>query len=495
MNKKLTEIGVSADLKFDTKRIKSRTNRVLNEDPIEKKIYIRHKKTYITLIAAAITILCFATAFAADNIISYFQSEKAVEITNIEELENHSQRIESSVSRDGYTLTINEIAVDDNFMHIFLTITSHELKIWENTKIRPFFYCRLNGQIISDENNSDSHGYYADDYTYRIALKYNISQFDIPEEFTLELYSVPGYEDRGEFEEGYLNREYLELTEDDKSKLAYLCVEANKSSIVENERIYETDQTFEYEDFNGGTAIGKISKIIFSPFGSQIVVKDSLGGLGAKRVMDMAVADDSGEFVDIISSDITGAAFDENGYLTKILPETIENGREYSNSVEFIKGSADTEYLAFIPASSFGNGKCSVRQPVGSYPITFEVNEYGKIVVTGIVIQDGGISIQYFKDGYVKGNPEFDLTDADGNIIDLGKYPGVFYETNYETNSYTVTYYYNEYGNDGKKPLPSDGSLSKESLESRLHSITVKAEDDYTLDYENAVRIELSSRK
>lgn len=491
MSKRLSEIGIRSDLKFDTERIKSRTNDILNKDPIEMKIYIRHKKTCITLIAAAITVLCFATAFAADNIISYFQSEKAVEITNIEELENHSKKIESSVSQDGYTLTMNNIAVDDNFMHIFITITSHELKIWENTNIRPFFYCRLNGQIISDENNSSSHGYYVDDYTYRIALKYNISQFDIPEEFMLELYSVPGYEDRGEFEDGYLSQEYLTLTEDDKSKLVYLCVETNKSSIEENESIYETDQTFEYENFDGGIAYGEISKIIFSPFGSQIVIKDNLGGLGAKRVMDMAIADDNGEFVDIITTDIAGAAFDENGHLTKILPETIENDKEYSNSVEFIKGSADTEYLDLIPTNSFSSGKCNVNKPVGSYPITFEVNEYGNIVVTGIVIQDGAINIHYSKDGFVKGNPEFDFLDENDTLIDFGKYPGVFYETNYETNSYTVSYYYNEYDNNGKKPLPTDGSLSKESLETHLSSIIVKAENDYTLAYDDSIRIDL----
>lgn len=491
MNKRLNEIGVNADLKFSTERIKSRTNDILNEDPIEKKIFIKHKKRFIALIAAAIAIICFATALAADNIISYFKSEKAVEITNIEELESHSKKIESSVSQDGYTLTMDNIAVDDNFLHIFVTITSDELRIWENTKIRPFFYCRINSQNISDENNSSSYGYYADDYTYKIALKYNISRFSIPDEFILELYSVPVYDERGEFEDGYLSQEYLSLTEDDKSKLAYLCVETTKASIEENEKVYETDKTFEYENFDGGTAYGDISKIIFSPFGRQIVVKDDLGGLGAKYVMDMAIADDRGEFADIITTNITGAAFDENGYLTQILPETVEKGRKYSNSIEFIKGSADTEYLDLIPAKSNSNTKCDVTQQAGSYPITFAVNEYGKIVVTGIVIQDGIINIHYFKDGFVKGNPEFVFLDKNNDAIDFGRYPGVFYETNYATDSYTVSYYYNEYDDKGKKPLPSDGSLSKESLESRLSSIIVKAENDYILDYDNSIRIDL----
>lgn len=56
--------------------------------------------------------------------------------------------------------------------------------------------------------------------------------------------------------------------------------------------IYEPDQQFIYPDFDGNDAVGKISKVIFSPFGGQFVVTDSNGGLGARRVMDMAMQDD-----------------------------------------------------------------------------------------------------------------------------------------------------------------------------------------------------------
>ena len=39
-------------------------------------------------------------------------------------------------------------------------------------------------------------------------------------------------------------------------------------------------------------------------------------------------------------------------------------------------------------------------------------------------------------------------------------------------------------------PLPSDGSLSRENLEQRLASLEVIADNSYTLDYHNAVRVE-----
>ena len=314
---------------------------------------------------------------------------------------------------------------------------------------------------------------------------------DIPEEFIFEMYSSPRYDELSNFEDGYLYQEYLNLTEEDKSKLVYIFLETKKSTIETENINYEPNQQFTYPDFDGNDAVGEISKVVFSPFGSQFVVTDNNGGLGARRIMDMAMQDDNGEFLDILISSLTGAAADENGNFIEILPETVEANKEYSNSIEFMKGKADMKYFTLIPTKGANKSKSNIEQEIGEYPLTYEINEYGKIVVTGVVIKDGGIDVHYYKDGYVKGNPEFVFLDENGNNIKIGNMPATDYQVHHDTNSYTFTCYYFDFDDNGRMPLPSDGSLSRENLEQRLVSLEVIADNSYTLDYDNAIRVEL----
>ena len=491
MSKRLDDLGTSVDLKFDTTKIKARANELLNAEPEERKIFMKHKKTKIALIAAVITMLGFATAFASGSLISYFQSDKAIELTNVEELEKHNEKIDMSLSQEGYTLTLDNLAIDDNFLHVFYTITSQEGRIWENENIRPSINCRINGYLVGNENGGDKHGYYVDDYTYKMVVKYNVSQINIPEEFTFEMYSSPRYDELSNFEDGYLYQEYLNLTEEDKAKLVYLSFETKKSTIETENVNYEMNQQFAYSDFDGNDAVGEISKVVFSPFGSQFVVTDNNGGLGARRIMDMAMQDDNGEFLDILISSLKGAAADKNGNFIDILPETVEPNTEYSNSIEFMKGNSDMKYFTLIPTKETNESKNNMEQRISEYPLTYEINEYGKIIVSGVVVKDGCIDVHYYKEGYVKGNPEFVFLDGNGNEIKLGNMPATDYQVHYDTNSYTYTCYYFDFDNNGKMSLPSNGSLSKENLEQRLVSLKVIADNDYILDYDNAIQVNL----
>lgn len=474
MSKRLKELGISADMKIDAQKIIEQANARLNAIPSERKAFMKYKKTKITLIAAAITILCIATAFAADSIISYFQSDNAVEVTNTEELEKHNEEIGISVSKYGYTLTLDNLAADDNFLHIFYTITSQEDKIWENKSIDPFITCRIDGRIMSNENNRDMHGYYVDDYTYKTVVKYNISSLDIPENFLFEMYSVPRVDVCSNYGDEYLLSEYLELTKDDKEKLMYISTETKKSAA--NSASYNLNQSFTYKDFDGNDAVGKITKAIFSPFGSQIIAHDNHGGTGAEQIMGMAMLDDNNNFLDILATDIG-----------KVGEITLEQ----DNSIEFIKGKSDMKYFTLVPVTGANGGQSNIKQKVGTYPLIYEINEYGKVVVTGISVKDGRIDVHYYKDGFVRLNPEFVFLDESGNSIKFGNIPTTYYEVHYDTNSYTASYYYNDYDENGKKPIPSDGSLSKENLEKHFVSLEVRADNDYTLDYDNEIRVNL----
>lgn len=152
MSKRLNDICTDVDLKFDIKRIKTITNETINRIPEERDILVKHKKIKIILAAAVLIASGFATVFAGGGLISYFMSDKAVEVTDIDELEKHNENIDISVSKDGYVLTLDNLAIDDNFLHVFYTITSLEGELWENENIRPFINCRINGHIIGNTN-------------------------------------------------------------------------------------------------------------------------------------------------------------------------------------------------------------------------------------------------------------------------------------------------------------------------------------------------------
>ena len=122
------------NLKIKSADIKRRVNGILNADLNEKKVYMSRGILKTALIAAVVTVLFTGTAFAISpvgremigHIISYFQSDKAVELTDVEELNKYSEEIGLSVSNMGYTLTLDNVAADDNFLHVFYTLTSDE---------------------------------------------------------------------------------------------------------------------------------------------------------------------------------------------------------------------------------------------------------------------------------------------------------------------------------------------------------------------------------
>ena len=139
MNKRLKELisetGIpDTDLKISADNITRRVTASITAAPSERKRYMRHKIFKASLIAACAAVICTAAAFAASpagreaigSIISYFQNDRVNEITDTEELAKYSTQIGESVTKDGITLTLDNAAADDNYLHVFCTLTSDE---------------------------------------------------------------------------------------------------------------------------------------------------------------------------------------------------------------------------------------------------------------------------------------------------------------------------------------------------------------------------------
>ncbi len=441
----------------------------------------------IAAVAACLVIVGVSSVFAAGNIISYFQSDIAVELTDMENLAKYNDAVGVTASNFGYTLTLDNLAIDDNFVHIFYTLKSDKGNMTLNEAYDFCFLCRVNGKIIGAGNHNEEDGYIADDGSFKGVIKKNIASMELPGTFKLEFYADGISKQDCKFEVGYLTRDELALTDAEISKLLYVSTTAKKSAVETKSVVKNLNKkiSVSYYDENNELKTGEseISKIIFSPFGNQLVVSDTCTGSGGMLLSGYALFDENGQSLDILNTDLNGGA----------------EGQKVSNVLEFLKADINTKVLRFVPLKDKTAAEPVPpieRQVVGTYPMVFQTNDYGSIVVTDIRIKDGEVNIDYYKDGFSLFDPEFEMLDKDGKDIFLELIDENFRCTQYtrvhhNTDSYTAQYVCRAYDENGNEiALPE--SVNKENLENALHSICVLGEyDTFALDYDNAIEIDL----
>lgn len=451
----------------------------------EMKKFTRKSIRNIAAVAACVVIVGVSSVLAAGNIISYFQSDSAIDLTDIESLKKYNDAVGVSSSNFGYTLTLDNIAVDDNFMHVFYTLKSEQGRMTLDEGYDFWFQCRVNGERAGSGNHNKEEGYIADDGSFKGVLKKNIASMELPDTFQLEFYADGISKQDSKFEAGYLTQDYLTLTDDDISQLLYVSTTAKKSAVKAKTVVKNLNKkiTVDYYDDKNNLKTGEteISKVVFSPFGNQLVVTDTCTGAGGLSLSGWALFDENGQSLDILNTDFYGAA----------------EGQKVTNVLEFLKAGVNTKTLKFVPLKDRAVSEAAMKmekQMVGTYPMVFKTNDYGSIVVTDIHIKDGEINIDYYKDGFSLYDAEFDLLDKDGNDVNLGGKFGCtrYTRVHHDTNSYTAQYKFNGHDENGNeiKTLPKE--MSKESLENALHFINILGEyNNFELDYDNAFEINL----
>lgn len=167
---------------------------------------------------------------------------------------------------------------------------------------------------------------------------------------------------------------------------------------------------------------GTLEKIIFSPFGNQLILRSDKSDNLAVNLF--AVCDDEGNFIDVLNDDFLGA--DENGMLT--------------HSVEFA-GDSDMTELTLIPLINnqipIYDWDKYIDNPIGAYPIEYAVSDYGKVIVNGISINGSRVKVEFYTDGYVMQSPIMRLIDNKGNVIESDE---IYRERKYKENTYVITF-------------------------------------------------------
>lgn len=470
-NNAVSRITADADLK---KRIQER----IDDRNMNKKTAKRTGKALTIGICAAA--ICVTTAFAASpgiqdavsNIISYFSSENAVEMSDMDELTKYNESIGISDSKSGYTLTLDNVAVDDNFLHIFYTITADDNTSVEYGRL-PYTLVRADNKTLGlDSNNNSYYSYAQDGKTYKFAEKYNIANISLPDVFSLELYSADSLITTMSEEEyaKYENADGREFTDSEKDNILYVSAQIDKSKSGIESVTKEIGKPLDDNNI--------LEKVILSPFGNQIVIRTT----GSSDVTDM------------LSS---FALFDENNNSLDLLNTGLYfNTQEDSlNSFEFLKGDTDLRAITIVPVK-YSNPEEEVgvvTHEIGQYPIEYKISENGSVIVTDVRISDGRVEIDYYLDGYVMTDPGFILMDENGNNAEPGGKLGCLLSTavHYDTNSYTAVYQ-SEIYDEASGRFIHDHSISAEELTEKLKKISIHKQDFITLDYDNAVTFELN---
>lgn len=437
----------------------------MEENEVKKntKKNVRH----IAAIAACIALAGITTAFAAGGVISYFQNDNAGEITYIAELNKYNDEIGVSDSKFGYTLTLDNVAVDDNFIHLFTTLKSNDKPFYEGEKtdlVRGWYPIDvsgrwwIDGEELGTGNHNEYDGYFPDKYTYKQVLKYNISTMDISDVFRIECV-MEKYGENPPFAE---NQGEVNITDYDKKNVIYISADIDKSKVKAESVTKEINRQIPWLD-------SELEKVIFSPFGNQLVIK----GRSSENITD------AGGF----------ALYDENGTSLDVLNTDSSSGR---NSFEFLKADKNIKQLKFVPwkftdNSGIENSSDKIYNKIGNYPIVYETSDCGKVVVTDVRISDNSIEIDYYKDGFVLYDPEFLLADDNGeeadSDINIIKHRCILYtHVHHDTNSYTAEYVY-----DYDKQTPEDIT---QLLKEKITSLGLY-KDNVQLDYDNAVTVDL----
>lgn len=358
-----------------------------------------HRKVSIkiALIAAAVATLSITTVFALDTsfgkniigqVISYFDNSSTKYYENKASFEKFNRAVGVAAEDKGIKLTLDNLAIDDNFMNVFFTVENNkpidmkftdENKLFEEILSVPLLHFKINGKEMSYSNNNDIDAYFQGEKTLKVMRRINVSQIKLPKNFDLEMYAEEIFKVKGNWS--------ISSTIDKAE------VETKSKTVKPNIKA-----TIDVGDFKHNITIDKVS---ISPFGSQIIISEKIKD---DRVFDkFALIDDKGGVLDLLGTDLRASG-------------------KATNSFEFIKGNVDMKYLRLIPIKAQAEGKelieekCSIKQ----LPIAFKTSSIGSAVVEKIEFKKETIEITYHNEGVNIWEPCFNFYDANGKEISLG---------------------------------------------------------------------------
>lgn len=417
------------------------------ENRIIKKVIPRK----IIAIVAVITVLNVTTIFAMTpqgkemikGVVEFFNGQHDQKyISNKDSFEKFNKATGITVEDKGIKVTLDNIAVDDNFLNTFYTIESIEpiKKVEDDTPLSamltaPFLISSINGDDKYQGNNNDIDAYFKSDKVLKVMKRENISKVNLEDTFDLKITCDEILGKKG-------NWVIVTNVSKKDTKVETISVNPNKKA------------TINLSDFKHDI---NIEKVTLSPFGNQIIISEETSE--DRFFSHFALYDDRGNSLDVLNTDLQGSYF---GKVT--------------NSYEFIKANKDMKYLTLVPIEWKGEygEKEQVKSDLSGLPITLNISENGKLIIQDMQFENNVLKIDYKKEGVVVLDPTFSFYDEKGNEINFG-----------QTYAYSKVDRQNGIYTEILKFTNNNVDISK------IKKIGMYKQNDYTLLKDQAIRIDL----
>ncbi len=374
--------------------------KTLNNLPQNRKK--RPRPTVAVAIVAALLILPIMTVYGKDipmvnSILKYFQGNSGQRYSDDAGVyEKYSIGVSKTISDNGVSVSIDNIACDDNFLVLFYTVEGDVEKTFKG-RGEDIFPNSLFGQIIingkekspsnNDRYNYDS--YLTPDGQLKGIIRADISNDSLPSDLNIDflINEVCGKKGQWNFK--------LSISKEAATK--------DTKVVIINKEAYIKYPTREHNI--------KIEKVSFTPFGNQILISEKYVPvpIGADRITfgDFALFDDQGNTVDVLPASIIGGG---------------EKSLSVENSFEFIKCNKNSKFLTLVPICYTDNAPEIPYNPAGvaleKLPLELKLSNKGSLVIEKVDFSDMDTRVYYTKKGVV--TPiigYFQLVDENGQNI------------------------------------------------------------------------------
>lgn len=414
----------------------------------------KRKASLVALVAVvtlmiSTSVIAFATPIGVqmtEGAISYFNAPKEFKyLSKQAAFEKYNAEVGIDCEDNGIRITLDSLAVDDNYIHVFYTLSSEEpirllgdeetpLK-WRQQMSAVNFWFKADGKYIEPAAQGEMDAYSVDEYTMKGMQRFALVD-QLGDNFDLEIYTNHIWHKEGQW--------HMAVNVDKSS------VAAESKTVMPNLKAKMTsgwgDQTKSHDI--------TVKKVSVSPFGAQIVLSEK----GENTLHNFVIRDDRGRYLTVIPAATSGSRW-----------------FKVDNSFEFIAEDKDIKSVTLVPILSDGHSE-SVAVDLAALPIRLPVNDYGAYVLeqfetdaekmVAVVRQDGAVPII---------NLEITPTDANGELLRFATHVDYTYDR--ETGKITLTYYW------GK-------DVTEEDL-SRIAGLSYFSNYDFQLNEKEAVTVNL----
>lgn len=387
----------------------------------EKKQSPRKVPKRILLVAAGFIVFASMSVVASPLVaemssgaIGYFNAPRDFKYLSQQAVyEQYNSQVGVSAIDRGITITVDNLAADDNYINVFYTVKSAEpiqllgdeedLEQWRINWTAPLFWFKENGRYINPPAQNEVEAYLEDSYTMKGMQRLAVMG-TLEDKVNLELYTDEVFGKEGQW---------------------HIPLSVDKSSVaVESLTVTPKLKAKVTNGWNGEHKHDiTIEKVSISPFGNQIVISER----AENTFSQFALRDEQGQYLTVIPAATYGGNF-----LMKA-----------TNSFEFIGGRTDMKELTLVPIVT-GSDSDGLPEPklvakdIGHYPIPMRESELGGFLMNSLEItpqkavatfqQVGAVGVSY---------PNLMLLDENGEYLNFTAYHDDSY--NRETGEITIT--------------------------------------------------------